>query len=179
MPIFDLQLAGLNDEPPGDEDSLKTGPLLEESRSQEPWDADDPRNYLPPSIVADPAFHNDQPLKFGTSQPPQQPAKPDENPDASPSVETSKDVVLVDPSNAGEECLPNVPESEMPQMKPLPEGKPIPSSSSSSSGNLADMALQVALEVEEKRKKEVRDKLIQVGYSSIHAQECFYQELGK
>ena len=127
---------------------------------QGPWDADDPANYLPPSIVTDPAFHNDKPLEFGANKAPEKSEPVPDQPSTSTELPEVASLDKEDSSNAGEECLPNVPESEMPQMKPLPDMAPKPSTSSAA--NVADMALQVAMEVEEKRKKAVREKLMEV-----------------
>ncbi len=136
------------------------------------FNPDDPSDYqLPEHLKNDPAFFNDQPLEFGP-----RPAPPSAQCSKAPSLEDGEEVVdlmniqIEDPiektagdsgsrpeipdndeGNQGHETQ-EFPEDMLPKMKPLP----LPSEAK----DVSKMALDVATEMEEKRKKEARDRII-------------------
>ncbi len=152
----------------------------EEETPKEAFNPDDPSNYvLPKHLRNDPAFHNDTPLEFGAKPlPVSAPSEVAESivQESSPAVaeqsqEKEKEAkaneeTLSDKDMQGEETQ-EIPDEMLPQMKPLPGNngskmsvsetrKTVPAAQE----DMASMALDVAKEVEEERKKKARERLL-------------------
>ena len=189
------RLGLMPDLPPGTEDEQKEesgggeeGAVVvgAPQPQKQPFNPDDPNSYvLPWHLRKDPAFHNDTPLEFGVRKQ-VQPSQPSEK--ASPGAVTSlpaeetlsSSLEVVEEDLEGGE-MQELPDKMLPQMKPFPEeASPVLSSQPSlpplmEEKDMASMALDVAKEIKEKRRREARERML-AGRSG-EAEEEDYDEI--
>ena len=155
--------------PPGTEDDAEMENSGQKSTKipgicDEPMDPNDPNNYeLPEHLKNDPAFSNDRPLEFGrTAQlvlPPGEEEEELKKKQQENEIE-NKNADVVEETFEGAESQ-EFSEEKLPKMKPLEESTTNNEEPSSSSQNVGDMALHVAMEMEEKRKREARERIME------------------
>ncbi len=150
------RLGKLPDVPPGTEEEQEGGGGGGEDKPEQVFNPDDPSMYvLPDQLSKEPAFHNDSPLEFASKPVSPVPMEDEsqENSNASAANVPNTALETEETEDIGGTEEQQFPEEQLPQMRPLPDA-PVKDK------DVAKMALNVAKEMEVKRRREARERLM-------------------